>query len=196
MLTFVFYCFEFINLVYLVWRTKAFTGEFDCMTDIPDAFILLFATELMHRKNTPKGVLHRLARLVKLPYHDKVIGNRLAAWIRDYYVLNYTTDPIKKTRKDKFPELSGGSDPQKPDQFDYPFTYFLQDYGLLDKYPQLFIGSEQAFKQLGRPIDDEIIFDVYANISAHKLKDSKFYADDNIALCKSAFIHLIYEISA
>ncbi|GHV25825.1 hypothetical protein FACS18948_0090 [Clostridia bacterium] len=181
--------------MYFVWRTKAFAGEFDLIADCPDAFIILFATELMHRKNTPKGVLRRLVRLIKLP-HEKVTENRLAAWIRDYYVLNSTTDPIKKGRKDKFPELSGGSNAEKTDQFDFPFTYFLQDNGLVDRYPQLFIGSEQEFKQLGRPIDDETIFEVYANISSHKIKDSMFYTGDNIALYKNAFIQLIYEISA
>ncbi|MDR1599494.1 MAG: TerB N-terminal domain-containing protein [Oscillospiraceae bacterium] len=169
-------------LGYIAWRVSYRSGG---EPPAPAEAVLLCATELLHGvgADNPHEIMAGLARLLSV--YAKVsrkVTNRLTAWIRDLYVLNYIKNPAKviPPRDQRRQAVPAPADPSYG--FALPFTAYVERYGLSRFYPALLMGVD-----VEKSLAPEQRFELYASVSAYKVTASKIYAAPYIPLLKACF---------
>jgi hypothetical protein len=166
---------------YFEWRRNFISGR---QETAGDSFVMLYAAELLYLIECSSALtaLGRLARLANEQRSlSKTTRNRLAHWIRDFYVLHSNCNPPKKSKRGAVPDYT------KSDQFDFPFSWFILENKLMWLYPEYMLGIDlQPKYQMDMTADE--IFAMYAGLSSYKIGTSRIIKEGCAKTVRDAFL--------
>lgn len=169
--------------VYFEWRRNFISGKKEAASE---KFALLYAAELLYLIECPSPLyaMNMLARLMNEQRElSKNIKNRLAHWLRDFYILHADCNPPKNNKTKRAVPL----DYSKPDQFDFPFSWFILQKKLMWLYPEYMLGCDMDASLLGGMSADDV-FDMYAGLSSYKIGVSRIMKEGYAAAARDSFL--------